>query len=221
VTASTIVSGYQPSWYSHQYGEIGDLCESMTSAVFAQRYTDGADVFLNGHPYLIQGEWSNALGRCVLGPHAGLTDPRIHVGPAGFGAITNGQTTTETLTARGGHGPCRFYVSNSPSNMASVPSWATLRSDGTLTLNPPAGDQGTYSFYVYAFDNTGQHSPFARDKVSFSTTNPPPAGSCEPSSSLSVLVQGANVTSYVPKGAWDGSSTDVSVVNVEGSSITP
>lgn len=46
-------------------------------------------------------------------------------------------------------------------------------------------------------------------------------GSCEPSSSLSVLVKGTNVTSYVPKGSWSDTTTDVSAVNVEGSSITP
>jgi hypothetical protein len=48
-----------------------------------------------------------------------------------------------------------------------------------------------------------------------------PPGSCQPSSSLSVLVQGANVTSYVPKGNWGSAATGVSVVNIEGSSITP
>ena len=31
---------------------------------------------------------------------------------------------------------------------------------------------------------------------------------------------GTNVTAYVPKGAWDGSSSGIDVVNVEGSSIT-
>jgi hypothetical protein len=46
-------------------------------------------------------------------------------------------------------------------------------------------------------------------------------GSCQPASSLSVLVSGTNVTSYVPKGAWSRGSTGISVVNVEGSSITP
>lgn len=50
-----------------------------------------------------------------------------------------------------------------------------------------------------------------------------PVGSCQPSSSLSVLVSGTNVTSYVPKGNWSAKSaiTGVSVVNVEGSSIIP
>ncbi|MDE3137137.1 MAG: hypothetical protein KGL59_11225 [Acidobacteriota bacterium] len=50
---------------------------------------------------------------------------------------------------------------------------------------------------------------------------PPPPGSCTASSSLSVMVQGSNVTAYVPKGAWDYSATGISVVNVEGASITP
>jgi hypothetical protein len=45
-------------------------------------------------------------------------------------------------------------------------------------------------------------------------------GSCQPSSSLSVLVQGTNVTSYVPKGAWSSGALDVAAVNVEGTSIT-
>jgi hypothetical protein len=45
-------------------------------------------------------------------------------------------------------------------------------------------------------------------------------GSCQPSSSLSVLVSGSNVVSYVPKGSWGSATTGVAAVNVEGSSIT-
>jgi hypothetical protein len=51
-----------------------------------------------------------------------------------------------------------------------------------------------------------------------------PQGSCQPSSSLSalVLVNGTNVVSYVPKGNWSVTPVkDISVVNVEGSSVTP
>jgi hypothetical protein len=54
---------------------------------------------------------------------------------------------------------------------------------------------------------------------------PPPvvAGSCLPSSSLGVsaAVSGTNVVAYVPKGSWEGSTTGVSVINIEGTSITP
>jgi len=45
-------------------------------------------------------------------------------------------------------------------------------------------------------------------------------GSCQPSSSLSVLVSGSNVVAYVPKGSWQFGNTGVAVANVEGSSIT-
>jgi hypothetical protein len=46
-------------------------------------------------------------------------------------------------------------------------------------------------------------------------------GSCQPSSSLSVLVSGTNVVAYVPKGNWSVTlNTGVAAVNVEGSSIT-
>jgi len=51
----------------------------------------------------------------------------------------------------------------------------------------------------------------------------PPAGSCQPASSLSVLVdsRAKTVVSYVPKGFFNGGVSGVSAVNVEGSSITP
>src|SRR5262249_45746094 len=45
-------------------------------------------------------------------------------------------------------------------------------------------------------------------------------GSCAPSSSLSVLVHGTNVVSYVPKGHWGFGNPGISAVNVEGTSIT-
>jgi hypothetical protein len=50
---------------------------------------------------------------------------------------------------------------------------------------------------------------------------PPLTGSCTPSSSLSVLVSGKNVTSYVPKGNWGSGNTGISLVQVEGSGSSP
>lgn len=45
-------------------------------------------------------------------------------------------------------------------------------------------------------------------------------GSCQPSSSLSVLVSGTNVVAYVPKGNWSVTpATGIAAVNVEGTSI--
>lgn len=56
---------------------------------------------------------------------------------------------------------------------------------------------------------------------SASSGDVPPPGSCQPSSSLSVLVSGKDVVAYVPKGDWGGGATGLSAVNIEGSSITP
>ena len=53
------------------------------------------------------------------------------------------------------------------------------------------------------------------------TPTPPPPSACLPSSSLGVLVQGKNVTSYVPNGNWENSVTGVALVQIEGTGITP
>jgi len=44
--------------------------------------------------------------------------------------------------------------------------------------------------------------------------------SCLPASSLSVLIQGTNVSSYVPNGAWMRANTDVQLVPVEGTGVS-
>lgn len=59
-----------------------------------------------------------------------------------------------------------------------------------------------------------------KGKCELDSAPPVPTGSCQPSSSLSVLVSGTNVTSYVPKGSWSGGATGVAAVNIEGTSIT-
>jgi choice-of-anchor A domain-containing protein len=46
-------------------------------------------------------------------------------------------------------------------------------------------------------------------------------GGCLQSSSLAVLVQGTNVTAYVPKSAWFSGTTGVSAIQIEGSGTTP
>jgi hypothetical protein len=57
------------------------------------------------------------------------------------------------------------------------------------------------------------------DNFKIPSFTPPPTGSCQPSSSLSVLETGTDVTAYVPKGSWSGGATGVSVINIEGNLI--
>lgn len=76
---------------------------------------------------------------------------------------------------------------------------------------------GTFAVTATAHDASGPSgSTTFQWTISASTS-----GSCEGSSSVFVLTEGDNVVAYVPKGAWDSSTTGVSVVNVEGAAITP
>ena len=105
----------------------------------------------------------------IPGSNPTFTNPNIHVGPANYGTLPDGTTTIEHLTATGGTPPYRYYIWNEPENAAKVPSWVKLATDGTLTIEAPASASGEVSFYVYAFDSNGEHSPFKRDQVSFQT----------------------------------------------------
>jgi hypothetical protein len=70
--------------------------------------------------------------------------------------------------------------------------------------------------------DAGTLDSFNNDAITSACGAPVVTGSCQPSSSLSVLVSGTNVTAYVPKARWSVTTpVGVSVVNVEGTSITP
>jgi hypothetical protein len=123
---------------------------------------------------------------------------------------------------------------------------AKVDSTGTyidFTTNSPSFTvyvKGGPAYDSYDYTGTAMHPAFSSDTRLHSPYNgggqiavishylvcgqpassSPPPGSCQPSSSLSVLVSGSNVTSYVPKGSWSSGATGISVVNVEGSSIT-
>ncbi len=55
--------------------------------------------------------------------------------------------------------------------------------------------------------------------VPTATPTPLPASACVPSSSLSVLVQGTDVASYVPDGHWGSTAPNVELVPIEGTGI--
>ena len=98
------------------------------------------------------------------------TDTSIQVEGGDFGALQAGQESVQHLTASGGAGPYSFAVSPDPSNLAKVPGWVNLESDGTARIDPPPGTEQSVGFYVYATDATGEHSPYERDLVTFSVS---------------------------------------------------
>ena len=98
----------------------------------------------------------------------------------------------------------------------------TLPDGLTLTGTTITGTPTTVGNPQVTLKVTDHASNFASSAQTINVVNAAPQGSCQPSSSLSVLVSGSNVTSYVPKGNWSVTpATGISVVNIEGSAITP
>jgi hypothetical protein len=95
------------------------------------------------------------------------TSPSIHVRPLALGTVPAGRQTVAQLSADGGSAPYSFTISHAASNIAKVPSWVHLASNGALTIDPPVGSVGSVGFYVYATDAGGHSSPFERDEVTF------------------------------------------------------
>lgn len=58
----TVTDPNLDAWSDVTGSEIGDKC----NFTFGPQAGDGSDVSLNGHPYLIQEEWSNAKRGCAL-----------------------------------------------------------------------------------------------------------------------------------------------------------
>ena len=78
-------------------GEIGDLCAYNTG------FTNsiGANLYLNGHPYIVQREWSNAVHGCSTDVNAGFTSnvpPSLTISKSGPATAVTGQTISYSIT---------------------------------------------------------------------------------------------------------------------------
>jgi len=187
-------------------------------------YPMGTDVYLSGGPQNM-----NA---------AGLTDGTYYfqvTDPSGKVLLSTDNASCRQLVVSGGRvtgaspaaGACAHTDGTfNPANGATPVQLAPF------SQTPNAGDE----FKAWLIAQNSSTSISSTDPKVIIFKNPDsktdnfktqvaviPVGSCQPSSSLSVLVSGTNVTSYVPKGNWNikAAITGVSVVNVEGSSIVP
>src|SRR5262249_30408530 len=151
-------------------------------------------------------------------------------------------TFTETFQYDG-TSPCQIVVVNGKADGTQRISSASISLNGQQIIGPRDFNQqiGEIVKAVVLADQNQLSTTLRSKPGSFVTvsaecragtappsggTPPPgggtvPQGSCLGSSSLSALVVGNNVTAYVPKGRWSSATSDVSVVNVEGSSIAP
>jgi len=185
--------------------------------------------------------------RALQAPAAPMTvafGPKQYIRAAG-----RPETFTETFQYHG-TSPCQIVVVNGNADGTQRISSASISLNGQQIVGPRDFNQqvgGIVKAVVLADQNqlsttlrskpgsfltvsveclAGTPPPSGGTPVPSGGTPPPsggtvPPGSCLGSSSLSALVVGNNVTAYVPKGRWSTDTSDVSVVNVEGSSIAP
>src|SRR6266851_9404669 len=202
----------------------GIFTTNSTATVVDQNiYAVSTDVYLSGGPQNTS--------------HAGLADGTYYfqvTDPSGKTLLSTDNAVCRQLMVVGGvvvgaTGPCPH--ANGTFNPADGVTPVQL---APFSATPNAGNE--YKAWMVPTSSatiSGTNPKVLIFKQSDSSTDnfqvqqagpppPPPPGSCQPSSSLSVLVQGTNVTSYVPKGRWSfGGATGVSVVNVEGTAVTP
>jgi hypothetical protein len=176
------------------------------TAVNTNTYASSTDVYISGGPQnhnppgLIDGTYffqvTDPSGKTLLS-----TDP-----------VNCRQLVVSGGRVSGATGPCPH--TNGAFNPANGATPVQL---APFSATPNAG--GEYKVWLSqsaSFGNSGSKTDnFKVQQVVVQQ------GSCQPSSSLSVLVSGTTVVAYVPKGNWASATTGVSAVNVEGAAVVP
>jgi hypothetical protein len=132
--------------------------------------------------------------------------------------LSEGYSPTGTITFDL-YAPTQSTCTGKPAFKQTVP----VAGNGTYSTSnkTKASLAGTWN-WVATYSGDGNNVPIAskcgQETVHVATVVPP--GGCSPTGSISYIVSGKNVISYVPKGSWDTSTPGIDVVNVEGTSIT-
>lgn len=214
----TIYIGGGQGYDTYKYtGTTAHPAYPSDTRLHAPADTDGDSLEPISH-YLVCGK------RAVSKAQPGLATAPSPGGAAGSvvlndtGTLSGGASPTGSITFNL-YGPSDATCSGTPAYTKTV----TVSGDGSYstTNTNPAPTAGTWNWtamYTGDANNFGATSGCGKESVT--VTPVVPTGSCEGSGSLSTLVSGTNVTSYVPKGNWESGATGIDVVNVEGSSIT-
>jgi hypothetical protein len=116
---------------------------------------------------------------------------------------------TQTLIINGTN-----FLSNSTVTFNGAAHTPTFVNATRLTIALSASDQATLGSYPVVVTNPSPGGgPSGR--FSFNVTSAKALSSSTPSNALGVLIQGTNVTAYVPNGSWATTSTGVQVVPIE------
>lgn len=167
------------------------------------------------------------LSVCILAPtaaNAAVTLTTAAQPPSGL-AGTGAAYVTGTGFPAGSISPATVTVSFAPTCLATTPSAtasatqvrAVIGSTDRVNFTIPASlATGTYAVWLTGSSPAFTSGTCATLQVTGSTKK---LSACIPSSSLAVLL-GSTVTAYVPGGSWDGGSTGIGVVNLEGPALS-
>jgi hypothetical protein len=157
-----------------------------------------------------------------------MVTPALTTTPSPGGSV-NSIVLNDTANVAGGYqpggsitfdlyGPTDTNCSGTPAFTQIVPvsGNGTYSTTNTTAANA-AGPWNWTATYTGDANNNGTSSNCGAETVQVAIV---PQGSCEGSGSISTLVSGTNVVSYVPKGSWGAGATGIDAVNVEGTSIT-
>lgn len=152
----------------------------------------------------------------LLSIRVGAQPPGPPASPSAISGSYGAATISWHPPADNGGSPLTGYT------ITAEPGGSTYKAPGSATSDTISGltPGKSYTFTITASNAAGTSlaspatSPIIIDNVSGELR------SCEGSGSISTLIFGPDVISYVPKGAWDSATTGIDVVNVEGASIT-
>jgi RHS repeat-associated protein/uncharacterized repeat protein (TIGR01451 family) len=187
--------------------------------------------------FIAQLNWLDASGNNYGPTHTGFVSteilPVLSIMLAGPSTATAGDKITYTITlANNGHATATVSsltidlpdgTTHSVTPAQSVlPSGASTTATVAFTI-PTAQAAGAITATAHVTWNDANNNSYGplSSAVNTQVAGIPPAvlASCLPTSSLSVLLQGNNVTSYVPNGSWSNGNRGIRFVPVEGDDV--
>ncbi|MBO0868937.1 MAG: choice-of-anchor D domain-containing protein [Micromonosporaceae bacterium] len=128
------------AWFNSNGDEIGDICNRDMGT----RDSTGANLYLNGHPYEIQREYSNADSACVKS--FGATSKVALSGSLDFGTVPRGSSATRSVTVSN-TGTATLDVLDVAMDSGSDPAFSVLPNPGTpQSLAPGSSIDYTVKF---------------------------------------------------------------------------
>lgn len=166
-------------------GEIGDKCEAgkTVTTPYTPQNDSGADIYLHGHPYVLQQEWSNAVHTCAM-------DDCVLSGGTGYVCppqVTAAETVDNPNPVIGSTVTYTVKVQNNDDTGAALNATVTgpLPSGYALTgLNAPnsAAQSSTSSSFTVTYDTLPVHQS---ETITVTATVPAQVG--QPASACSSI----------------------------------